>query len=74
LSWTATPGAQTYDVYFGTSVTPSLYVSKLKSTSERAGSLRAGTKYYWMVIAKNTTGSTASPLWQFTTKASGSKK
>ncbi|HEX3704360.1 MAG TPA: matrixin family metalloprotease [Vicinamibacterales bacterium] len=74
LSWTATPGAQTYDVYFGTSVTPSLYASKLKSTSERAGSLRAGTKYYWMVIAKNTTGSTASPLWQFTTKASGSKK
>ena len=74
LSWGATAGAQGYDVYFGTSSAPGLRASNVTSTSQSAGSLNAGTTYYWMVVAKNSVGSTASPLWSFTTKSTGKPK
>jgi hypothetical protein len=74
LSWGATAGAQTYAVYFGTSATPSLYASNLSSTAQGVGTLNAGTTYYWGVTATNSAGSTASPLWRFTTKSAGKPK
>jgi hypothetical protein len=71
LSWNAAAGAQAYDVYFGTTNTPGLYQSNVTGTSVRAPSMNPGATYYWMVIAKNSVGSTASPPWRFTTKTTG---
>jgi Matrixin/Fibronectin type III domain len=73
LSWGAAAGAQSYDVYFGTTSTPGLYQSNVTATSVKAPSMTGGTTYYWMVIAKNSAGSTAGPVWRFTTKTTGKR-
>jgi hypothetical protein len=73
LSWGTVSGAQAYDVYFGTTNTPGLYLSNVTGSSVRAPSMSSGATYYWMVIAKNNAGSTASPPWSFTTKGTGKK-
>ena len=74
LSWGAASGAQAYDVYLGTSTSPTLRASNVTSTSVSAGTLNAGTTYFWMVVAKNSAGSTAGPLWTFTMKSTGKPK
>jgi hypothetical protein len=74
LSWGVAPGAQAYDVYFGTSTSPSLRASNVSSTSTNVGSLNSGTTYFWMVVAKNGAGTTAGPLWSFTMKTTGKPK
>ena len=66
LGWSGTTGATSYDVYFGTSPTPSL-VGNTTSTSYVAGALSPGITYYWMVIAKSSAGINSSPVWSFTT-------
>lgn len=67
LKWTA-GGATTYDVYFGTSSTPTLYASGVTSSSLVLPRLARTTTYYWRVVAKNAYGSTTGPVWSFTTK------
>ena len=66
LSWTGSTGATSYDVYFGTSPTPSL-ATNTTSTSYAPGTLSPGVTYYWGVLAKNSAGSNGSPIWSFTT-------
>jgi hypothetical protein len=66
LSWTGTTGATSYDVYFGTSPTPTL-LGNTASTSYPAPALTAGITYYWMVVAKNSSGTNSSSVWSFTT-------
>jgi hypothetical protein len=70
LSWSASDGATSYDVYAGTSSQLSL-----KATIDRSryvfGPLRPGAKYYWKVVAKNGVDSKSSPTWSFTTAGSG---
>ena len=66
LSWTASTGATSYDVYFGTSANPSL-ATNTTSTSYAPGSLNPGSQYYWKVVAKNSGGSNSSAVWSFTT-------
>lgn len=55
LSWAASTGASSYDVYLGTSPNPTTLLGNVSGTSTTATVL-AGTTYYWRVLAKNTAG------------------
>jgi hypothetical protein len=68
LSWTAT-NATSYDVKFGTSNPPSQVVTGQTGTSYTP-TLSPGTTYFWQIVANNAAGSTAGPIWTFST-ASG---
>ena len=60
----------TYDIYFGTSSTPSLVASDLTTTSYNPGTLAYSTTYYWQIVAKDNHGATTtSSIWKFTTAA-----
>jgi hypothetical protein len=67
INWTASAGATSYDVYLGTS-SPPAFVANVSGTSYSASSLVPGQKYYWQVVAKNSNGTNASPIWAFTMK------
>ena len=69
LIWSASSGATSYDVHFGTASVPPL-VTNTAGTNWSAGTLAAGTTYYWQVAAKNSAGTTSSQTWSFTTQAS----
>ncbi len=61
-----------YDVYFGTSSNPTTTIETDQiSTSISRSGLTANKKYYWKVLAKDQSLSTASPVWNFTTAAGG---
>ncbi|PYT30747.1 MAG: hypothetical protein DMG58_13660, partial [Acidobacteria bacterium] len=68
LSWSAGSGATSYDVYFGTTSSPSLK-GTVTGTSYLPGTLSNDTVYYWKVVAKNASGSTSSAVWSFKTDA-----
>ena len=71
LSWSAVSGATAYDVYFGTSTSPS-YVTTTSGTSYYPGMLNQNTTYYWGVIPKNSsTSASGCSVWSFTTGGSG---
>jgi|GEM_PF-2778974 len=70
LDWADAAGATSYDVYFGTTDPPPL-VGNTPSSAWALGTLSYGTTYYWRVVAKNATGSTAGPVWAFATPPSG---
>jgi hypothetical protein len=67
LSWNASTGATSYDVYFGTSSPPAL-AGNTTGRSYAPGSLLKATVYYWRVTAKNSGGSADSAIWSFTTR------
>ncbi len=69
LTWNASAGATSYDVYFGTAASPPL-ATNTTGTSYSPGTLTAGTTYYWQVVAKNSGGSASSATWSFTTQGS----
>src|SRR5690242_10544716 len=69
LTWAASSGATSYDVYFGTSSSPA-FVKNVTTTSYAPGTLSNSTLYYWKVVAKNAAGSTSSSVWSFTTGSS----
>ncbi|MDQ3017876.1 MAG: HYR domain-containing protein, partial [Bacteroidota bacterium] len=65
LSWTASPGATSYDIYFGTTPVPP-FVNNILTTSYNAGTLAAGT-YYWQVRPRNMDGPAGGcTIWTFT--------
>jgi hypothetical protein len=66
LTWSA-GGATRFDVRLGASNPPPLVSLDQTSASYTATGLTAGTTYYWQIIAENTAGSTAGPIWSFTT-------
>ena len=66
LTWSAASGATSYDVYFGTANPPSV-VTNTANTSYSPGTLTTSTTYYWKIVAKNSSGSTASSVFSFTT-------
>ncbi len=72
LSWSCDdPDGDTliYDVYFGTSPSPSLVKSDSTSTTYDPGTLDYGTTYYWKIIARDGKGGiTEGPVWSFTTE------
>jgi uncharacterized protein (TIGR03437 family) len=80
LTWNASAGATSYDVYLGTatysgyqgsigfSVSPSL-VANTTGTSYTPSALTPGTLYYWQIVAKNGSGAVSSAVWSFMTAA-----
>lgn len=71
LSW-AGSNASLYDVYFGTSPSPS-YVETIGGTTYNTSGLNNNTTYYWKIVASNSCGDLSpGALWSFTTvNASG---
>ncbi|RZJ32980.1 MAG: hypothetical protein EOO51_15235, partial [Flavobacterium sp.] len=69
LSWSATPDANRYDLYFGTLPDPSLYATNVFTNSYAIStSLSANTTYYWKVVPRNNIGLAAScPVNSFVT-------
>jgi len=68
LDWSECTDTDSYDVYFGTSATPSLVSSDQLATTYDP-ELSYGTHYYWKIVAKNDCGnSTPGPLWDFHTE------
>lgn len=65
LSWKAA-GATSYDVRIGTS-NPPPSVASISDFWYGPPALSGGTTYYWQIIARNSSGSTAGPVWSFTT-------
>ena len=69
LSWDASAGATSYDVYFGTSSPPSFAVNTT-ATSYNPGTLAYDTTYSWYIVARNASGTSPSATWSFTTESS----
>ena len=65
LTWSAT-GATTYDVKLGTSNPPATVVASNLTAASYQPTLTAGTRYFWQVVARNSAGTTAGPVWSFT--------
>lgn len=59
-----------YDVYFGTALTPPL-VATVTQLSYQPAYLSPSTPYYWRIVIRDNDGNTTSgPTWSFTTRAS----
>ena len=72
LSWSS-PGdpnpddTVTYDLYFGTSVSPPLVQSDYSNSSYDLGALDPGTTYYWKIVTRDNHGAiTEGQVWTFT--------
>jgi hypothetical protein len=67
LSWSASSGASSYDVYFGTTPDPPFVANTAVPTYTPA--LTAETTYFWKVTAINSCGRAPSDISRFTTCA-----
>jgi regulation of enolase protein 1 (concanavalin A-like superfamily) len=78
LIWDGGPWAHVYDVYFGTTPTPPLYLANqnlgpddpTKPSLQRIAlpTLQAGATYYWQIVSKTMANQMkAGPVWSFTT-------
>jgi hypothetical protein len=70
LSWDAAGGADSYDVYFGTSA-PGIFQGNQSGTSFTPGTLTASTLHYWRIDSVNGNGTTTGTAWSFTTGTGG---
>ena len=66
LSWTAGTLATSHDVHFGTTNPPPLQGNQPQTTYD-PGTLVGGTMYHWRIDEVNDDGTTAGPVWSFTT-------
>lgn len=71
LSWTGgDPDGDpvSYDIYFGTSISPPLISMSYPDTIYDLGTLNYNTKYYWKIVAKDSQDNiTEGSVWEFTT-------
>jgi hypothetical protein len=65
LVWTG--DGTSYDVYFGTTSSPTLVSAGLTDESYTPSTLAYNTVYYWKVVAHNAYTSTTGSIWSFTT-------
>ncbi len=70
LSWAAGAGADSHDVYFGTS-NPPAFVGNQTQTTYNPGVLANSTTYYWRIDEVNTCCTTTGSVWSFTTESAG---
>ena len=70
LSWKAA-GATAYDIRLGTTNPPPTAVTNTTDFWYAPSTLSGGTKYYWQIVAKNSSGTAASPVWSFVTAGGG---
>ncbi|MDX9790307.1 MAG: GEVED domain-containing protein, partial [Candidatus Kapabacteria bacterium] len=56
LTWTDGGGAQSYDVYFGTSANPGFVANVTSASYSPVAPLASNTTYYWKVVPKNLNG------------------
>lgn len=71
LDWADSSGASSYDVYFGTSPTPTFHALRASSDAVVTG-LAPDTTYHWRVEARaacDTNLTSTSPTWSFTTSS-----
>ncbi len=62
----------TYDVYFGTEISPPLVATNVTVKSYPVTGLAELTTYRWKIVARDQLGAeTAGPVWLFTTKTNG---
>jgi len=66
LTWQSARAA-VFDVYLGTSNPPPLVASGVANASYTSALLAASTAYFFKVVATNIVGTTAGPVWSFTT-------
>ncbi|MFO7674847.1 MAG: T9SS type A sorting domain-containing protein [bacterium] len=70
LEWEASEGADNYDVYLDVATPPVTRVARdLVALEHEVRNLAGNQTYYWQVIAKDSTGTTPSEIWSFTTGA-----
>ena len=69
ISWDASAGATSYDVYFGTDIDPYTNTPVNVTTTEFAlSSIEPNMTYYWAIIPMNEDGAAdACEMWSFTT-------
>jgi len=67
FNWSSA-GATTHDVHFGT-INPPPLVATVCCESWTPPTMTASTTYFWQIVAHNNGGTTAGPLWSFTTAA-----
>jgi subtilisin len=70
LTWSGGSGADSHDVYFGTSPAPGFQGNQAEA-SFWPGTLELETTYYWRIDEVNAVGTTTGIVWSFTTRASG---
>ncbi|MBL7728861.1 MAG: hypothetical protein JNM68_14290, partial [Dinghuibacter sp.] len=56
LTWTVSPGATSYDVYFGTTNPPTTNIGNTTSNTVNITGTSYNTTYYWYVVPRNTGG------------------
>lgn len=69
LEWSDSANATSYDLYFGTSEQPPVFLPGLTTNRVRVSGLTPGAKYYWRVIARvacNTGSSVSTAVASFT--------
>ncbi len=68
LMWNSAANATSYDIYLGTTASPTLVTNV--TTTTYSPTLNPGTTYFWKVVAKNAAGDAQNcDIWTFTTTA-----
>lgn len=66
LSWPASTGATSYDIYFGTAANPPLAIGSYTGTSINLGATSGNGTYYWKIAPRNASGAaTTCVVWSF---------
>jgi hypothetical protein len=53
LTWNAAPGADSYDLYFGTTNPPTINIGNTTATTANVTGILYSTTYYWYVVPRN---------------------
>jgi hypothetical protein len=73
LNWADSGGATSYQVYFGTSMTPPS-VGTVAVSQYNLPTLSPSTMYYWKIVARNASCHTTGPIWRFRTAPVGANR